>query len=474
LAVHLERVTTRSSEASLAGWIASNDVTLFTVVLVMVIAVFLQARVVKGVKRQDTLSAEKAAVNAALDATEVDLADARALLEKTNGTLRLTQEERDALQAQLVEKLASLAELNARLEALLAEKGALETERASLVSARDTLLREKQELVAEGGELTASNRSLSQRLSALAADLERKVAALEEIETQRDRLKQQSEELGTIIAGLKLRLKEMHVELVAARDDAEAVRVASAEEDQKLRAQVATADATAEDYLKQLRSATTLLHSLEGQKQQLETELSDAERAHQATLLAEAENNKQLVGLRGPMRRVAVLFDASGSMLQLGAGGADRWAEAQNIASTWLAHLNVEQCLLIVYSTDVRTFPEDGTLADVRGTEGAARRTALLELVRSIKPAGNTNTLAALQKAYEYDVDTILLLSDGAPSRATTGKYDAALARQIYELCQSHANIPVNTIGLGNYFDNEMSTFLRTVASITGGGFRGQ
>jgi hypothetical protein len=32
----------------------------------------------------------------------------------------------------------------------------------------------------------------------------------------------------------------------------------------------------------------------------------------------------------------------------------------------------------------------------------------------------------------------------------------------------------VNTIGLGNYFDNEMSTFLRTVASITGGGFRGQ
>lgn len=472
--MHLERVTTRSSEASLAGWIASNDVTLFTVVLVMVIAVFLQARVVKGVKRQDALSAEKAAVNAALDATEVDLADARALLEKTNGTLRLTQEERDALQAQLVEKLASLADLNARLEALLAEKGALETERASLVSARDTLLREKQELVAEGGELNATNRSLSQRLSALAADLERKVAALEEIETQRDRLKQQSEELGTIIASLKLRLKEMHVDLVAARDDAEAVRVASAEQDEKLRAQVATADATAEDYLKQLRSATTLLRSLEGEKQQLETELSDAERAHQAALLAEAENNKQLVGLKGPMRRVAVLFDASGSMKQPGAGGTDRWAEAQTIAATWLAHLNVEQCLLIVYSTDVLTFPADGTLADVRGAEGAARRMALLERVRSIQPAGNTNTLAALQKAYEYDVDTILLLSDGAPSRATTGKYDAALARQIYELCQAHATIPVNTIGLGNYFDAEMSTFLRTVASITGGGFRGQ
>jgi peptidoglycan hydrolase CwlO-like protein len=472
--VHLERVTTRSSEAGLAGWIASNDVTLFTVVLVMVIAVFLQARVVKGTRQRETLSAEKAAVTATLDATEVELAEARALLEKTNGTLRLTQEERDALQAQLVEKLAALAELNSKLEALLTEKGALETERQRLVSARDALQREKDALIVEGGALTASNRSLSERLSALAADLERKVAALAEIETQRDRLKEQSEELGTIIAGLKLRLKEMHVDLVAARDDAQAMRVASAESDEKLRAQIAAADATADDYLKQLRSAATLLHSLEGQKQKLEAELSDSEREHRAALLAEAENNKRLVGLRGPMRRVAVLFDASGSMLQPGAGGDDRWAEAQNIAATWLAHLNVEECLLIVYSTDVVTFPEDGTLADVRGDEGAARRLALLERVRIIKPGGNTNTLAALQKAYEYDIDTILLLSDGAPSRASTGKYDAALARQIYTLCQSHANIPVNTIGLGNYFDAEMSTFLRTVATITGGGFRGQ
>ena len=37
--MHLEKITTRSSEAGLAGWIASNDATLFTVVLVMVIAV---------------------------------------------------------------------------------------------------------------------------------------------------------------------------------------------------------------------------------------------------------------------------------------------------------------------------------------------------------------------------------------------------------------------------------------------------
>jgi hypothetical protein len=472
--VHLEKVTTRSSEAGLAGWIASNDATLFTVVLVMVIAVFLQARVVSGTRRQEKLTAEKAALNATLDHTEDLLASARDLLDKTKDTLKLTQEERDALQGQLVEKLAALAELNSKLEALLSEKSVLETERASLVSARDALLREKADLVAAGGELTATNRTLSERLQALASDLEKKVAALAEIEEQRDRLKAQSAELGTIVASLKQRLKEMHVELVAARDDAEATRLATEEADRALQGKIAAADAQAEGYLKQLRSATTLLHSLEGEKQSLESKLSDAERKRQADLLAEAENNKQLVGLKGPMRRVAILFDASGSMKQAGARGDDRWAEAQSIAATWLQHLNVQECLLIVFASDVRTFPEDGALANVQGPSGAARREALLERVRKIEPAGVTNTLAALRKAYEYDVDTILLLSDGAPSRASTGKYDPALAQEIYALCRNHAGIPVNTIGLGNYFDQETSTFLRSVASITGGGFRGQ
>lgn len=472
--MHLEKVTTRSSEAGLAGWIASNDVTLFTVVLVMVVAVFLQSRVARGTRRQNELSAEIASVNQTLNTTVSELASVRELLDSTENTLELTQEERDALQAQLVEKLAAMAELNAKLESLLAEKGALETERASLMADRDSLQSEKAALIATRGELTESNLTLKERLEAITAALELKVAALAEIETQRDKLRSQSEELGTIIASLKQRLKDMHIELVAAQDDAAAVRVASAEADEKLRAQVVTADAKAEDYLKQLRAASALLTSLEGDKRKLESELSDAERQRQAELLAAAENNRALVGLKGPMRRVAILFDASGSMKQPGAGGTDRWAEAQSIASTWLRHLNVEQCLLIVYSANVRTFPENGTLADLRGDEGAKRRETLLQQVSAIQPGGVTNTFAALQTAYQYDVDTILLLSDGAPSRASTGKYDAELAQEIYRLCRAHAGIPVNAIGLGNYFDQDMSTFLRTVATITGGGFRGE
>jgi hypothetical protein len=161
-------------------------------------------------------------------------------------------------------------------------------------------------------------------------------------------------------------------------------------------------------------------------------------------------------------------------MKQATSGGNDRWTEAQEIAGTWLRHVNLQHCVLIVYSSSVRTFPADGTLVDVRGEAGKARREALLQNLKSVAPGGWTNTLEALRKAYEYNVDTILLFSDGAPSRAASGVYDEALARQIYQLCREHQAIPINTIGLGNYFDQNMSTFLRTVASITGGTFRGE
>jgi hypothetical protein len=129
---------------------------------------------------------------------------------------------------------------------------------------------------------------------------------------------------------------------------------------------------------------------------------------------------------------------------------------------------------LIVFASDVRTFPEDGSLADLRGEAGKSKREALLQRVKEVSPVGATNTLDALRKAYEYDVDTILLFSDGAPSPPNAGVFDPAIARQIYELCRAHRNIPIHTIGLGNYFDQNASTFLLSVAKITGGTFRGK
>lgn len=472
--MHLERVTTRSSEAGLAGWIASNDVTLFTVVLVMAVALFLHSRVTRGAREQTLLADRNAAVAATLSATESELDDARDLLERTNQTLRLTQTERDQLQAQLVEKLAAMTELNVKLDALLADKSELSRQRQQLLAEKQALAAEK--LTVEGARDAAAsdNATLRTRLDLLSSQLTEKIAALEETIAQRDRLTAQADELASIVAALKQRLDELDVDYQTAQQDAAAAEAAAAANVKQLEAKVAAGNLRAESYLADLRRAAAMMESLQLEKRHLQNELTAAERQRQANLLAEAENNRKLVGLKGSLRNVAVLFDASGSMRQTGDGGADRWTEAQAIAATWLKHLNVEQCVLIVYSNDVQSFPRDGTLADLRGAAGAAKREQLLRQVESIEPGGWTDTLAAFQKAYEYDVDTILLLSDGAPSKVSTGVFQEELARQIYDLCRQHPNVTVNTIGLGNYFDREMGTFLRTVAQMTGGEFRGE
>lgn len=465
--MHLERVTSRSSEAGVAGWIASNDVTLFTMVLVMVIAIFLHSKLNKGVLEQERLADQNTAVTATLAATADELDDARDLLEKTNERLSLTQAERDALQLQLVEKLTALTDLNAKLDVLVADKGNLARQRQTLLTEKEALTQEKLALEGDRDSATATNVSLRTRLDTLASQLAERIAALEAVEAQRDRLTKQADELSSVVTALKNRLEEMHVDLKTAKEEAE-------KNSQELQAKVAAGDRQAEDYLADLRRATEMLESLKLEKQQLQNELSETERKRQADLLAEAENNRELVGLKGSLRKVAIILDASGSMRQTGTGGADRWAEAQQIAAIWLKHLNVQECVLIVYSTEVRTFPADGSLTDLRGEAGAAKRDLLLQQLQSVAPGGWTDTLLALQKAYEYDVDTILLLSDGAPSKVASGAYQDPLAQQVYQLCREHAEIPINTIGLGNYFDQEMSTFLRTVASITGGEFRGE
>ena len=475
--MQLEKATSRSSEAALAGWISSNDVTLFTTVLVVMIAIFLHARLSQGARENVQISQERESLFAQLASTSSELDANSELLDRTKTALTLTQEERDQLRQQLVEKLDELTRLTAKLDSLVREKGQLESEHQSLMQTAQSLADEKATLTAERASLTearesleTTNVSLRDRLESLASQLTAKVEALEQVEEQRDRLKKQADELGAIIAGLQQKLRDLNIDLATTQDRA----AASASKIDALESQLAAGDKNAEEYLAQLRRAAALFQGLKAEKQQLEQSLTEAERRRQAELLEEARNNRELVGLTGKLQRVAIVFDASGSMRRAGGRGiGDRWDEAQAIAATWLQHLNVQHCVLIVFSNQVRTFPQDGTLADVRGEAGKARREALLQHLKTVTPAGWTNTHDALRKAYEYDIDTILLFTDGAPSKATSGTFDPAIARQIYDLCRQHSNIPIHTIGLGNYFDENASTFLQSVAKLTGGTFRG-
>ena len=91
--MQLEKVTSRSSEAALAGWISSNDVTLFTTMLVMVIADISACQAEpRDAKETVQITAEKASLTERLEATASERDAYDKLLDQTRGSLNLTQD----------------------------------------------------------------------------------------------------------------------------------------------------------------------------------------------------------------------------------------------------------------------------------------------------------------------------------------------------------------------------------------------
>ena len=210
----------------------------------------------------------------------------------------------------------------------------------------------------------------------------------------------------------------------------------------------------------------------------LQNQLKEAlDRADQARSQLEARRledkglHRKLAGVSGPLKRVAVLVDASGSMAE----APGRWEGVRQIVADWLEHLDVEQCVLILFSSEVESFPDDGALLAVRGPAGEQNRGRLAERLARHQPGGWTNTLGALERAYAHDqIDTIILFTDGKPA-SPGAQFDRAAIERIYDLCAEHRDIPVNTIGVGDYFaDPEISVFLRKLADTTGGTFVGR
>jgi predicted nucleic acid-binding Zn-ribbon protein len=479
--MHLEKVTSGSGHAALAGWISSNDVTLFTTVLVMAIALFLQTQRIKGAKENVQLTQEKASLSGLLETTTGKLEATDSRLDQAQHTLQETEKDRNQLQLQLAAKRDELVKLQTNLNALADGQSRLESQHQTLLAAREALSKENAELLAqqvslseERGALESKVVTLRERLNTKSNQLTESVAALEQAEMEGDRLKHQAAEGKVAIADLKRQIEKLNHDLSEARADAATMSIQAKEKVQELESQLGARDKAIGAYRTRLDQSTETIQGLTDEKSQLERTLQENELKQRAQLLEEGRNNRELVGLTGRLERVAILFDASGSMRQATASGVDRWDQAQAMAERWLQHLNVQQCVLIVYSSGVRTFPGDGSLADLRGESGKANRELLLQQVKAVTPDGWTNTYDALRKAYQYDVDSILLFSDGAPTAVDSNVFDPATASRIYSLCRAHPDIPIHTVGLGNYFQQSTASFLMSLAQISGGTFRGQ
>ncbi|MDP7304553.1 MAG: hypothetical protein QGG09_15720 [Pirellulaceae bacterium] len=492
--MQLEKATSTNSEAGLAGWISSNDVTLFTMVLVVIVAMFLHGKPLRGQgenkvldEENETLKEDVGLVTSEKDELTEDVAALETRLEDRLRVQKDLEKERDRLrgQADVLDALVTtlkkeLTDSSAEITTIKAKAGESEEEYqkriAALEKGASALSRQVTTLSTDKTNLADEKKSLNERMAALATQLEDRLKVLGELEKERDRLKGQADKLDAIVATLEKKLTESGAEITAM-----AAKVGESEVEYQKRIaalEKAAGNETkrAEDYLARLRRAADLFQGLKKSNASLEQKLDGAEQRYQRQLTLETTINRKLVGINGKLKRVAMLFDASGSMKQKGEdAGGDRWQDAQNIASTWLGHLDVDECVLIVFSSDVRTFPNDGTMSNIQGPDGEVNRARLMEQLKAVEPEGWTNTLEALETAYAYDgIDTILLFSDGAPTFANSGRFDPNVAEKIYALCRKNPNVPVNTVGLGNYFDQDLSTFLRTVANISGGTFRGR
>jgi hypothetical protein len=197
----------------------------------------------------------------------------------------------------------------------------------------------------------------------------------------------------------------------------------------------------------------------------------DLQRLLARSVTGDTALNQQLVGLKGDLRRVVFVVDRSGSMNR---GG--RWEFARDVIQTWLQRLPIESCALVTFNEEVTAFPADGTFLEMIGPGGRENRASLVAQLKLLEPGGHTNTLIALQKAYEYpDVTSIILFTDGFPDPIGSERFDRDVAEQIYALCEMHGqNVPVNTIGLGDYFNRQFGEFLRRIPQETGGTFLGR
>ena len=134
----------------------------------------------------------------------------------------------------------------------------------------------------------------------------------------------------------------------------------------------------------------------------------------------------------------------------------------------------MDECVLIVFSNQLRGLPADGSLLPISGPDGAENRARLQRALQSVQPAGWTNTLSAMQLAYQHRIDSIILVTNGVPNYENVDRMNKEAAERIFALCREHTDIPVNVVAVGNYFDPEVGAFLRTITQLTGGAFVGR
>ena len=215
--MQLEKATSHSGEAGLAGWISSNDVTLFTVVMVVVVAIFLQASLVKRAKLNAELEGEKISLNAQnrriqeeVRRVSAELAAINAQLADTRNTLGTTQRERQSLEEvrkqldlELAAKKQELQQRSDELAKLNAAKTAVEAQLAQLAKDKGT-----QEV-----QFSQTKTKLESDLAGLVAQLQQRQKERDDLQLSRDGLQKERDMLDQQAKALAERVAKLEQQL---------------------------------------------------------------------------------------------------------------------------------------------------------------------------------------------------------------------------------------------------------------------
>ncbi len=182
---------------------------------------------------------------------------------------------------------------------------------------------------------------------------------------------------------------------------------------------------------------------------------------------------RDMIDIKGGLDKVVCVVDCSASMTFL---STKRWSETQRRIKAWISYLDIKELALITYNKTATVHTKDFLdIGKREPNEINENIKQILKYLESVIPQSSSNTYEALERAYEFKPDTIILFTNGSPSRNTkSGIDESEMNRIIEDLIKKHQDIPVNIVGIGDYFNDKTGTYFRKITELTRGSFIGR
>ena len=270
-------------------------------------------------------------------------------------------------------------------------------------------------------------------------------------------------------------------------DNQEAIRQDSqnlAQEVKDLLAELAAKAREIEDLEKEIEHLREEIRKLMDRIAKAEAEKKAAEDdARQKSSARGQAAATDVLGFQGDFKNVVFIIDISHSMTHIpdperpgfnnDKYNPARWIKTKREIVSWARNLPMETIRIVLFHSDVFDYPDDGESYPMTGDDREKTVGLITGLLDNVTPDGQTNTLGALEKAYGYpDVDTMVLFTDGNPM--VNGRDSRDLIQQVKALVEKNKKIPVNVVGIGEYFEKDFAAFLRFISNTTGGEFIGR